>query len=358
MLADACDKSFDLLHSPVNATKTGEHTKGDLMKTRLRLAVTLATVCVAIVSARPAVAQDVTLRYRWTKGEEFRYRTIQQSSATVPRMGIPGDLGAMATDQTISQVIRTIVDDVAADGTATLRQVIESVRVEMNNPMGKMVFDSTTSNSNLAANPMGQILSGMYSAMIGQSVTVVTSPTGAVQRIEGMSRLMDNMLKNLTQNPAAVAGLLDGLKNTFSDDAMQDLSARGFAQFPDRPLKPGDTWDDRFTGGFAMFGAITTSRTSTLQGVESRGASAVARITAKLTMKSDPAATPPSVGPFTMQMGESTGDSELLFDVARGRTQRVMTAILQPMDVSGTAPDGSSFSMRTLVKFTMTLELQ
>jgi hypothetical protein len=256
----------------------------------------------------------------------------------------------------MTQVIRTIVDDVSPDGTATLRQVIESVRMEMNNPMGKMVFDSTAPSSNEAANPFSQILSGMYSTMIGQSITVVTSPTGAIQKIEGMARLMENMLKNMPQAPAG-ASLLDDLRKSFSDDAAQDLSARGLAQLPDRPLKPGDIWDDRFTAGIAMFGGITTSRTSTFQGVESRGGIAVARITAKLTMKSDPATAPPSVGPFTMQMGESTGDSELLFDVAKGRMQRVTTAMSQLMTMSGTAPGGQSISMQTPTKSTMTLEL-
>jgi hypothetical protein len=169
---------------------------------------------------------------------------------------------------------------------------------------------------------------------------------------------MENMLKNLTADPVVARGLIDNLKNTFSDDAMQDLSARGFSQFPDRPLKPGDSWDARFTAASAIVGAITTSRTSTFEGVERGGGSAMARITAKLTMKSDPAAAPFSLGSLTMQMGESTGDSELLFDVTRGRVQRIKTVIYQLMTVSGTAPDGSSMSMGTLTKSTMTLELQ
>jgi hypothetical protein len=197
------------------------------------------------VSARPAIGQDVTLRYHWTKGRGFRCRTIQLISTTVTGTGIPA-AAATPTDQTFSQVIRTTVDDVAADGTATLRQVIESVRVEMNLPAGKIVFDSTASNNDAAANPMGHMLSGMYSAMIGQTVTVVTSPTGAVQKIEGMSRLMETVLKNLTSDPTVAAGLIENLKSTFSDDVMQDLSSRGFSPFPDRPLKPGDSWDSRF----------------------------------------------------------------------------------------------------------------
>ena len=44
----------------------------------------------------------------------------------------------------MSQVFRTIVEDVAADGTATLSLVIESVRMEIDSPLGKSVFDSSS----------------------------------------------------------------------------------------------------------------------------------------------------------------------------------------------------------------------
>jgi hypothetical protein len=330
------------------------------MTTRLRFGVCLAAVCVAAVSARPVFGQDVTLRYRWTPGEEFRYRMTLQTGTTVSGTGLPG-LGDMSLDQTMSQVIRTIVDNVAADGTATLRQVIESVRAEMNTPTGKVVFDSATSGSDAAADPFSKSLAVMYSTMIEQSVTVVTLPTGAVQKIEGMARLMEKMLSNLPQNPAA-AGVLDSLKDMFSDDATRDMSSRGLAQFPDRPLKPGDTWDRQFTASLPMTGAITTSTTSTFQGVGNSGGVSVARITAKLTMKSGPAAAQPSTPPFpfTLQMGEGTGESELLFDVARGRVQRVTSGTTQPMTMTttGAAPDGSrAMSMRTIAKTTMTMEL-
>jgi hypothetical protein len=318
------------------------------MTTRLRVGVCLAVWTVA-VSAPPAVGQDVALRYRWTKGEELRYRTTLQTSTAMSGTGIPDG----SIDQTMSQIMRTIVDDVAADGSATLRQVIESFRVEMNNPMGKMVFDSTAASSNTGGDPLTATLSSIYSTMIGQSITVVTSPTGGVQKIEGMARLMDGMLKNLPPDPVG-AGLLDNLKKTFSDDATQDMSARGFAQFPDRPLKPGDTWDDRFTRSTPMTGAITTSRTSTFQGVESRGGISMGRVTAKLAMTASGQTT---LGPYTMQLGEGAGESELLFDVARGRMQRLTMGTSQPTTMSGIAPDGSNFSMRTLVKTTMTLEL-
>ena len=87
------------------------------MTTRLRFGMGLAVVWV-VVSARPAIGQDVALRYRWTKGEEFRHRMTMQTTTTTSGTGTPGG----SVDQTMSQVIQTIVDDVDANGTATLRR--------------------------------------------------------------------------------------------------------------------------------------------------------------------------------------------------------------------------------------------
>ena len=62
-------------------------------------------------------------------------------------------------------------------------------------------------------------------------------------------------------------------------------------------------------------------------------------------------------GPFVIRTGESTGESELFFDIARGRVQRVTTALTQPMTMSSPAPNGGDVSMQMLIKSTLTLEL-
>ena len=78
--------------------------------------------------------------------------------------------------------------------------------------------------------------------MIGESFTLVMAPTGEVQKVEGFAKLAEKMFKSVPQDPA-VAGILDGLKANLSDDAMRSMFTQTFAQFPNRPLKSGDTWN-------------------------------------------------------------------------------------------------------------------
>jgi hypothetical protein len=104
----------------------------------------------------------------------------------------------------MSQVFRTVVEDVAADGTATLRQVIESARMEFNSPLGKRVFDSASKDSApTPADPLSTTMSAAYSAMIGQPLTMVVSPRGTVQKIDGMARLMERVLNAQPQDRIA-----------------------------------------------------------------------------------------------------------------------------------------------------------
>jgi Family of unknown function (DUF6263) len=325
--------------------------KWGLMRTRIGL-IAAAAVTVALVPGLSGStgAQDTTLRYRWTKGEEVRYRMSQESTATIS--GLPGGMADMTIDTLMSQVMKSVVEDIAADGTATIRQVYESVRMEVNSPMSKMAYDSTKKD-NASADPTAQ---SMFSVMIGESFLLVLSPSGEVQKVDGMSRIMEKVFQNLPQDPAAAA-MLNGMRNSFSDDAMRATLSQGFLRFPDRALKVGDTWDSQFSVKNPMIGGITTSVNATLKGFEGSGADQVAKIAMKLTMKPDSEAAATNPMGLTVKMGDGSGEGEMVFNVAKGRQQRAVNRMNTSLTMSGSGPDGSVMNMQTLVKATVTLEL-
>ena len=322
------------------------------MRTRIGfIAAAVATAALVPGLSGSTAAQETTLRYRWTKGEEVRYRMSQESTATIS--GLPGGMADMTIDTLMSQVMKSVVEDVAADGTATIRQVYESVRMEVNSPMSRMAYDSTQKD-NASMDPAAK---GMFSVMIGESFLLVLSPSGEVQKVDGMSRIMEKVFQNLPQDPAAAA-MLNGIRNSFSDDAMRATMSQGFLRFPDRALKIGDTWDSQFTVKNPMIGAITTSVNATLKGFEGSGADQTARIVMKLAMKPDSAAEP-ATNPMglAIKMGDGTGEGEMVFNVAKGRQQRAVNRMNTSLTMSGSGPDGSTMNMLTLVKATVTLEL-
>jgi Family of unknown function (DUF6263) len=324
--------------------------KWGLMRTHIGL-ITAAVVAVLVPGLSGlTAAQEAPLRYRWTKGEEVRYRMSQESTATIS--GLPGGMADMTIDTLMSQVMKSVVEDVAADGTATIRQVYESVKMEVNSPMSRMSYDSTKKD-NASADPTAQ---SMFSVMVGESFLLVLSPSGEVQKVDGMSLIMEKVFKNLPQDPAAAA-MLQGMRNSFSDDAMRATMSQGFLKFPDRALKVGDTWDSQFTVKNPMIGGITTSVNATLKAFEGSGTDQIARIVMKLTMKADSAAAGTNPMGLELKMGDGTGEGEMVFNVAKGRQQRAVNRMNTSLTMSGSGPDGSTMNMQTLVKATVTLEL-
>ncbi len=224
-------------------------------------------------SSVAALRQDVTLIYRWTKGETLRYRIVQQNTTTIS--GLPGGMGDLAIDQAATQTIRLAAEDISADGTTTIRQVFESVKMEMNSPMFAMSYDSAKPDA--GNDPMTAMLKRVMTPMIGESFTLVMAPTGEVQKVEGLTKLTEKMFQGLPQDPA-VAGILDGIKANLSDDAMRGMFTQTFAQFPNKPLKTGDTWNTQISVANPMVGGLITSTTSTLKSVEGEGSNKVATI--------------------------------------------------------------------------------
>lgn len=325
------------------------------MNSHIRVAVAAWVVIGSLIgpSIIAAFQQDVALRYRWTKGETLRYRTIQHSATVMS--GLPGGMGDITVDQTMTQVFRAVVQDIAADGTTTLLQSVESVRVDMTSPMGKSTYDSASADTSV--NPANPMMTSMLSAMIGEPFTVVLLPTGAVQKVEGFSRLVEKMSTNIPQDRTGSA-LLSSLKGTFSDEAMLDMMAQGFTQLPDRPLKVGESWNSQITIRNPILGGLTTSIAATLKAVEGSAGDHVARIATQMTIKQD--ATAPAAANalgLSVQMGNSSGEGEILFDAARGRLLRSTTRMTTPMTMLRPGPDGTPMSMKSDVKSTVTVEL-
>jgi Family of unknown function (DUF6263) len=246
---------------------------------------------------------------------------------------------------------------VTADGTATLQHVVESVTFDMDSPMGRTTFDSTKPDST-GGNAEAALLASMLSSMVEEPLTLVMSPTGALQKIEGFDRMMTKMLAKLPQNRAGAA-TLNMMKGFVNEDAMRNMFSQGYSQLPDRQVKIGETWNTEVTIKNPMLGAMKVTTVATLKALEEAGSNQVARIATEVTMAMDPSTTPSSPTPMglTMKMTDSTGDGEIVFDTGRGRLVRAITRTTMPLTMTGAAPDGTALTMTSTVKSTTTVEI-
>ena len=317
------------------------------MRVRLAVVTCAAVVVLPLVSA---AGQGTTLRYSWTPGQEDRYRVTQKVSATVT--GIPG-ADTQTVEQTMTQTMVLRVMEVAGDGNATVRQTFEALRMEITTPAGPAVFDSSAKDR--PSDPTMARVATMMTAMIGESVNVTFRPNGDVVKVEGMGRVIEKMTAALPAG-AEADPVLQTIKASMSDDSMRRTVGQSFAVFPERPVTKGESWTSTFENTQPIVGTLTTTRTSTLSGVETTGGAAMARIAIATATKQ--AAEAPAGGiPMKITLGDANGTGEMTFDVSKGRLQSSTATADLPMKMAMNGPDGQAVNLINTVHSVITLEL-
>jgi hypothetical protein len=316
------------------------------VKLRTRL-VAMALLAACGWSA-PAAAQ-ITLRYNWKQGDVLTYRTVVRTNSTIT--GGPNGPGSF--DQTFGQTLKVTVAAVTPDGTATLRQVIEAVSLEVNAPAGKMAYDSSKPPGP-DADPRLQTMARTVGAMVGEAISVTMAPTGAVRRIDGTARIIDKLMADLPRDPMAGA-LAQNIKGMLSDDALRSSLEQSFSRMPDAPVKVGDSWTAEQAVGADAIGKIVGTSRFTLKGVDGAGDAAVARIDVALSLKQQDV--PAGGVSMTMKLESGKGEGDLLFRVAAGRVER--SSMRTDMSSSATlrAPEGGTVTLKNVAHTQMTMEL-
>jgi hypothetical protein len=317
----------------------------------------LSLAAVAIALAAPGVSvtgqqgQPVPLQYRWTQGEVLRYRTVLLTTRTIS--GVPGQ-APVTLEQSMAQTIKIVVEAVAPEGLATLRQTIESVRMELTTPGGRTLYDSAsrTKPEDQAAETMAKV----FGAVVGESISIIMAPTGAIRRIDGSSTLVAKVSNGVPRQDPGAAAMADSLKSMLSEPAMRATLEQSFSRLPDRAVSVGDRWTAQLSLGDERIGKITGTSAFTLQSMQGTPESPVAHIAVALTVTQE-SAPPIGAAGMIMKLGDSHGEGEILFDVAKGRIQRSTMRADMPSTMSVTAPDGTPTTMKNQTKTSTTMEL-
>jgi hypothetical protein len=313
----------------------------------IRLPVAGAAIAVGLTILAPSLSgQDAALRYRWTKGQSLRYRTTQESNVVMS--GIPG-AGDMAITTTITEVHAITPSDVAADGTATLQLKFESMKVDVASPMGSMTIDSAASGA--AADPMVANAQKILAAVVGESVTMVMAPTGAVTSVTGMARINEKLKSTL--GAGAAPGILEGIGSMLTDDAFKGAMGQSFANLPDKVVKAGETWQSTLNLPNPI-GAMTSTNTFTVKGVERVEGKDVTRVGIAQKIAVAPGG---MIGPMSVSVNQGTGDGEMLIDHRLGQMVKTSNRLTLPMTMSMTGPDGSAVNLTGVMKTNVTATL-
>lgn len=308
---------------------------------------TFAIALVLGVSAATAARAQTVLQYRWKQGEAIVYRTTLKTDSTMS--GLAG--GDVTLSQTMTQRIKLLAAAIAPDGTATLHQTIEAVRVEMDTMMGKVAYDSE--HANTGGDEASQALARVFGGMVGTTLTVTLSPNGAIGRIDGVQKVYDKIAQDLPRDRSA-AQMAQTLKSVLSEESIRAALEQSFPRLPPQAVKTGDTWTGQIALGSDATGRISGTQTMTLKRLDG-GDAGVATIAVALALKQESS---PPVGPsgVTMKLGDSKGEGEIEFDVGAGRIRKATMKTEMPSTMTGQGPDGRPATFKNATKTSMIME--
>jgi len=216
-----------------------------------------------------------------------------------------------------------------------------------------MSYDSTDPKS--ADRDEGSAALGrVFGAMVGATISVTMASNGAIQRVDGAQKAYDRIAQDLPRD-RSTAQLAQGLKSVLSEEAIRAALEESFPRLPPQPVKPGDTWTGQVSLGSDVVGKITGTQTFTLKTIESAAAAGSATIAVVLALKQESA---PPIGPsgMTVKLGESKGEGEIEFDVARGRIRKSTMRTEMPSTMTTVGPDGKPATMKNTTRTSMTME--
>ncbi len=191
----------------------------------------------------------------------------------------------------------------------------------------------------------------MLQAIVGEAVTMVMAPTGAVKSVDGMSRINEKMKTAL--GSGAAPGVLEGMGSMFTDESFKGTMGQSFANLPDKVVKAGETWQSTVTLPNPI-GAMTSASTFTVKGVEQLSGKSVTRIGVAQKITVAPGGT---MGPMSVSVGQGTGEGDMFIDHRLGQIVRSAIRLTLPMTMSMSAPDGSALSLNGTMKTNVTLTL-
>jgi hypothetical protein len=272
-----------------------------------------AAVCAfaAGPAARGAFAADqAELKLRLKKGQTYTITYAHESESTQTIPNVP----PQKMTQKLSVDYRIDVEQVDAEGAATLKVLYEAISMSQAGPFGASQFDSRKQGEGAPDEPLAQGLS----AMVGQSYTMVITPSGKVAEVRGVDKVLEAVLKQMKGEEGPVRDMVvETVKRQLSNEAVREQMQNLFAFYPEKPVAVGDTWTGKSKANAGV--SLLMDNSYTLK--ERKGGEATIAVESKAA--ADPEAKPNNLGGMTVRQDvKGTQKGTITLDEKTGWAKR------------------------------------
>ena len=208
------------------------------MKKILLLSAGILTAATLLQSCKGGGSDAVTLKMNMQPGTKYAYTMDTKTSIEQSMMG-----QSIKTDQDLT--MEFTYDVAAAEGTdKKLTVTYDRIAMAMKNPMMSMEYDTKEGGKK------DSMLSSM-SLMLNKPFTMTISEQGQIKKIEGLDAILNGLAGSGTAEEMAVR---KQLSSSFSDTAIRSMMQQSFDIYPDKAVKPGDTWNKVLTVNMGPMG--------------------------------------------------------------------------------------------------------
>lgn len=202
------------------------------MKFNLKLIILVTLVAGTMACNEQAGADGYTLKFNMKKGDSFDYTMNMDMTMKQEMMGQQVDV---STAMQMGYLFEVTGDSA---GWKQVSATISKVAMDMNAGGMQIKVDSDDPATD-STNPMG-IVGKVFGAMKGGQFSFTINEKGEVGAVTGMKEMMQRIIQNSgIDNPDM---MMASFGKSFDEQQFRQNLQQSFSVYPDKPVKPGDTW--------------------------------------------------------------------------------------------------------------------
>lgn len=191
----------------------------------------MSAVAFTLFFASCKTGEPVDLKLNLQSGSQYLYSIDTKMTTEQSAMG--------QTLKTTNNMLMESTYDVkdGENGNKAITVTYDRLSMELQNALVHMSYDSRDSNGSDSSLKH-------LTKMLGKPFTMQVSPQGEVLRVDGLSEIINSM-----DDSAKLA-----LGGTFNDSAIRSMMQQSLNIFPDKPVRPGDTWKKTYQYDMSVMG--------------------------------------------------------------------------------------------------------
>jgi hypothetical protein len=211
--------------------------KEDLFMNFKKVTVTSFILLLSVLIFTSCTPKEKNLGFNVKKGEKYK---IEQSIEQKIVQTLEGQ--NTESNQLMNMEYTYDVTEVDSEGVANITATFDKVVVNINGNGEIFQYDSTKEpDSN---NPLGSV----YKGIIGKSLTMKIDKQGNVLDIEGVDKMMSDLINGLNLEDVQIKESAQQLlEQNFGDEALRDSFSKVTKVYPPENTKVGDSWEDTQT---------------------------------------------------------------------------------------------------------------